>query len=274
MYRDTLCKNWYILEGDAQVTSVGHIAATMVHPRRILQEWVLGIVVSGSRTIMTANEEGYLTSGDYFLLPPNQLHCGIEEDCHDVYYIHFKMKGTKTNPPHELSSNRIVLPIYGHLPKNIDLTQVFRYLNEYYYSSPLVSEHYLNVQVQSILYQISFYMQKKKVWTSSSRLDGDDIIEFIYDNFKEELNYRVFEEKFNLSYRQLNKIFKAQFDTTIKQKIIDIRIQHAFNLLTQGASISTAASESGFKDYFYFIKCFKRVKNITPNELRKKYINT
>lgn len=53
--------------------------------------------------------------------------------------------------------------------------------------------------------------------------------------------------------------------------VINQRIEFAYIQLVDGKSIEESASESGFEDYFYFIKAFKKHWGITPGELRKKY---
>ena len=55
------------------------------------------------------------------------------------------------------------------------------------------------------------------------------------------------------------------------QMVINQRIEFAYTQLVDGKSIEESASESGFEDYFYFIKAFKKHWGITPGELRKKY---
>jgi len=116
-------------------------------------------------------------------------------------------------------------------------------------------------------------MQKRKVWTTRNNNLGDEILKYISNHLSQKLDYRSFEENFQLSYRQLNVIFKKQFKTTIRQKVIEIRINNSFNLLMQGESIAYAAENSGMNDYFYFLKCFKKIKGISPNELKKKYFS-
>lgn len=76
------------------------------------------------------------------------------------------------------------------------------------------------------------------------------------------LNYVDFEKEFNLSYHQLNNIIKRKYKTTIKQIIIEQRNQHVFDLLMLGESTSIAAANSGFTDYFYFLKAFKRQEKL------------
>lgn len=269
MYNNS-CGQWYWLKGSPTVKEVGHIITKNIHPDRVLPFWVLGAVAAGRRTIKVGNDIAYLTTGDYFLLPPNVRHCGIEEDDHDVYFIHFFMEGLSKAPPLKINTNDIILSIFGQLPNDINLLQYFNYIYEQF-KLKAVSNYFLKIQLISILYQISFYSQKMRTWINHNNKKADNIMDFIYRHYTEKLDSIRLEKEFGISYRQLNNIFKRKYNTTIKQKIIELRIQNAYDLLIQGESIANAAIKSGFNDYYYFLKSFKKIKKLTPSELRKKY---
>ena len=74
--------NWYLLEGSPNIISLGRLKTTNFHPDRILPFWILGIVIKGQRTIVVGDCSCKLTSGDFFLLPANIRHHGIEIDDH------------------------------------------------------------------------------------------------------------------------------------------------------------------------------------------------
>ncbi|GGG22641.1 AraC family transcriptional regulator [Paenibacillus abyssi] len=261
---------WFRLKSDAEIEMIGRISAHNKHPNRILPCWVLGIVHAGERTVKVGKHKGRLTIGEYFLLPPNTFHSGIEEDLHDVSFIHFQMRGEAMEIPQQIDSSMISLPIYGKLPKDSDIYKTFQYVHDQY-RSELVGNHFLNIQLQAILYQLSFYMQKRRILNKRNNKLGDDLFQFVLSNLTEELTAEVFERRFGLSYRQLNIIFKRQFNTTIKQKVIELRVDQAFNMLMLGESIAVAAEKSGFKDYFYFLKCFKKIKSFTPKDMKKNF---
>jgi AraC-like DNA-binding protein len=261
---------WYRLNGEATIETFGRISAHSKHPNRILPHWVLGIVHSGERTVKVGSKFGHLTVGEYFLLPPNIPHIGVQEDIHDVSFVHFEMSGEVMGEPPRIDSDIIALPIYGIMPKDIDLMKNFQYIYDQY-RSEVVGNRFLHIQLQAILSQMSFHMQKRHIFKNRNDKLNDEIFQFILTNLIEELSSEVFEQKFALSYRQLNIIFKKQFKTTIKQKIIELRIDQAYNMLMLGESIAGTAEKSGFKDYFYFLKCFKKIKSFTPKEMKRNY---
>jgi AraC-like DNA-binding protein len=262
---------WFRLNGDIKIETFGRISAHNKHPNRILPYWVLGIVHSGERTVNVGNKHyGRLTVGEYFLLPQNTPHNGVQEDIHDVSFVHLEMSGEVIGAPTRINSDIIALPIYGVMPKDIDLMKNFQYIY-HQYRSEIVSDHFLNIQLQAILSQMSFYMQNRHLFNNRNDKLSNEIFRFILTNLIGELSSGIFEQQFAMSYRQLNIIFKKQFKTTIKQKVIELRIDQAFNMLMLGESITGAAEKSGFKDYFYFLKCFKKIKSFTPKEMKRNY---
>jgi AraC-like DNA-binding protein len=269
---NTMEKNadWYLLEGDAVIDMMGRVSTSNLHPSRQVSFWVLGVVCAGKRSIKVGDSILHLTTGDYFLLPPHVHHSGVEIDSHNVYFIHFYMKGTKQPVAAPFIKDVILLPICGQLPKNTDLFQFIDYMDKQY-QLDYVGNDFLNIHVKALLYQISVFMQRKSMGFNQSNLRADQLLQFITDRYMLELNADVFEKEFHLTYRQLNHIFKKQFQTTIKQKIIDLKMQHAFNLLINGESVTSVVAQTGFTDYFYFLKCFKSKKGITPKQLQKKY---
>lgn len=66
------------------------------------------------------------------------------------------------------------------------------------------------------------------------------------------------------------KLFTAQFQTTPKQFIIDLRIQKAKQLLSEGVLKINAVSElCGFSNPYHFCRVFKEKTGCTPTEYMK-----
>lgn len=261
---------WVSLYGDIKVQEVGHLVTTNIHPDRVMPYWVIGFLKSGQRTIRVGEHSLYLYAKDYFILPPFVRHQGISEDKHDVFFMHFKANVGNIEPITEIQSDKILLPLSGRLPDVIDFITYVEFLTEQY-NNHLISDDFLNRSLKNILSLLSFCFQKSYVWKDKSNSLAQDIMRFISENYQNELNAGSFESKFKLTYRQLNNVFKKTYLVPIKQKVINIRIQNARDLLIAGESIQTAASNSGFYDYFYFLKAFKKEKGMTPKQLQEKY---
>lgn len=74
----------------------------------------------------------------------------------------------------------------------------------------------------------------------------------------------------NISEVYFRKLFSKHFGISPKQLIIDLRIQKAKQLLSEGAwSISVIAEQCGFANPYHFCRLFKQRTGITPSEYRK-----
>ena len=74
----------------------------------------------------------------------------------------------------------------------------------------------------------------------------------------------------NMSEVYFRKLFTKYFKTSPKQFVIDIRLQKAKQLLTEGVSNISAISEMcGFSNPYHFCRTFKQHTGRTPSEYRK-----
>ena len=93
-------------------------------------------------------------------------------------------------------------------------------------------------------------------------------IEKEYQNPK--LSNAELAEKCNISEVYFRKIFTENYKTTPKQFIVDIRINKAKQLLSDGfLNIGAVAEECGFSNQFHFCRLFKEKTGITPTEYMK-----
>lgn len=71
----------------------------------------------------------------------------------------------------------------------------------------------------------------------------------------------------NISEVHFRKLFKENFDKSPKQYILDMRIQKAKQLLSDGMfKISAISRECGFSDQYHFSRIFKQKTGMTPTE--------
>ena len=266
--------SWYSLENMPSIITLGRLKTTNVHPDRILPFWVLGVVIKGQRTIVVGDYSEKLTSGDFFLLPANKRHCGIKTDDHDVLFFHFDMKGEESAPNISgISPDKALLPLFGNTPKERAFFQNIIGLHTQYVNK-FTSAAYLNTQFFALLQQLSISCQISYAYPNYEHDTALKLFNYINDHFTENICADDLEKEFFLSYRHLNLLFKLRYGCSIYHMVLNQRIEFAHIQLVNGKSIEESALESGFQDYFYFIKAFKKRWGITPGELRKKYFSS
>ena len=102
------------------------------------------------------------------------------------------------------------------------------------------------------------------------------IDQYVTERVTEKIYISELTEKFFLSKNALYRLFREEFGTTVNEFILSKRLELARALLSQHDSmnVTEVASRSGFSDYNYFIRIFKKHYGTTPLKYRKKSIST
>jgi len=95
------------------------------------------------------------------------------------------------------------------------------------------------------------------------------VMQYIRDNYKEDLSLSSLSVKFGLSEKYLSSLFKKTSEITISQYLKNVRIEKAKELLTATSiNLQRIAFLCGYSDYFYFSKVFKKTMGLTPRQYR------
>ena len=104
----------------------------------------------------------------------------------------------------------------------------------------------------------------------SYEIGFDLISEYIDSHYFEELTVEKLAAMCNMSHSTFSMNFYRRYNMTCKEYITATRINAAENmLLFSSHDISFIAREVGYTDCSYFIRCYKKLKGITPKQARK-----
>ena len=245
---------WFRLTGEAHVEIVDKFSGGNVHPDRVMAQWVLVLMINGTRTFRIYGEDHVVHGGEFFLLPPYVRHYGLQYDQHEAYFAHFQAEGAESPPPAELDPGHILLPLWGQVPLELSCFDLMEYA-ACHRAPPFFSESFLSSQIQAILYQLSLAMQKKKLWSKRENRMALRILRYIDNN----------------KGRQLQN---QDYGVTIKQMQGILRVDQAKRMLSSGHTISETSAACGFEDYFYFLKVFKSKTGMTPSQYQEAYPDT
>jgi len=93
------------------------------------------------------------------------------------------------------------------------------------------------------------------------------MLEYIQDNFHEELTLEEFAAKNNFSYHYVSKLVKKSFGISFTELLARCRVDYACSLLSgREHSITQIAGMSGFGSIRNFNRVFLRVTGLTPTE--------
>lgn len=97
---------------------------------------------------------------------------------------------------------------------------------------------------------------------------------YVEEHYTEAVKLQEVAEYVGLAPSYLSSLFKKQVKKSLVEYLTYIRIQNAKQLLIdRNRNIADIADEVGFVDEKYFIKRFKKVTGLTPNEYRKLFGN-
>ncbi|CAG7600376.1 Protein-glutamate methylesterase/protein-glutamine glutaminase [Paenibacillus solanacearum] len=95
------------------------------------------------------------------------------------------------------------------------------------------------------------------------------IVDYVSKHFRERLSVQEVSRRFYIHPNYLSHLFKKEMRVNFTKYLTDIRMEHASKLLLgTGLSVGEVAEQSGYDDYFYFAKLFKKHTGLTPSEFR------
>jgi transcriptional regulator GlxA family with amidase domain len=98
--------------------------------------------------------------------------------------------------------------------------------------------------------------------------------DFIEKHYGDELYVNKIAEKFNMSNRNFIRRFTLATGNTPLEYIQRVRVEAAKRLLEKGkVGIEQICLKSGYEDFNFFRKVFKRHTGLSPMEYRRKYCN-
>ena len=98
------------------------------------------------------------------------------------------------------------------------------------------------------------------------------IMKYINTYYNENITLRDVANIVNLNPNYISQLFKKSAGTTFSHYLTNLRITNAKKLLTTtDISINEISVKTGFNDYFYFLKIFKKYTGHTPSEYRNHF---
>ena len=83
---------------------------------------------------------------------------------------------------------------------------------------------------------------------------------------------KEFSEACGVSESYFKRLFKEQFGVPPKKYVVQLRINHACELLrTERYSVTQIATICGFSDIYFFSRQFKEYMGVSPTVFVKKY---
>ena len=127
------------------------------------------------------------------------------------------------------------------------------------------------IKVRSLLLDV-LYQYFNILYYKEPYKDADPrirrVISYIYENYTSRITVDDLASLVGLNTSYLGTVFRNSTGYHIRDFINRIRVNNAENLIISGnITLKEAAAKSGFDDFFYFSKVFKKIKGYPPSKV-------
>ncbi|NBC84137.1 MAG: helix-turn-helix domain-containing protein [Bacteroidetes bacterium] len=235
----------------------------------------------------------YLSPDVLIIIPPNTpFSTGIDGEVTDEKHDQYDLVGNWIRSRSEEKScimNAKILHLFIHfnLGSQLDHTRADIYrleisneqvqLVEHIIDKLLVEGTSFDIQTSLDIYQLilSGVNQLPPDAFETRKMDSRlfFLLDFIEDNVDQNLQNELLAGKMNMATNAFTRFFREQMQSSPQEYVRQLRIARACDLLGHSTlTIDEIADNCGFSDRFHFSKVFKKIKDISPAEYKKKYI--
>ncbi len=230
------------------------------------------LVLSGKLTITTESETYHLLEDDIILINSNQLH-EIQSNDNIVAVLQIKLsffkEWLKESTYFQCNSS-----VYHNKSRFWELKRIIAQLINVNYNGGESND----LLTLSLAYNLLHELMKdfksydiKAIDNNSKNLKRlRNIIQYLNDNYTENITLNMIAEREYLSTSYLSHFFEKNMRVSFFNYLTEIRMNHAVNdLLTTTSTIEQIAANNGFANCRYFVSCFKKQFGMLPKDYRK-----
>lgn len=253
----------------------------------------INIITKGSATHYIENNAIEAPCGSVFVIPPFCNHGYNSTERTDIFHIllhpnfitqyttemqkNLKGFGFLFNVEPMLRYNTKIMRFLKLTKQNLDLLQPRFDTLAQYTNTKVPNKHamqkFLTLNIIAELCSLSYLTVPRLKEDALNPYENEllDIVNYINDNHKSNINFHELANRYALSYSTFYRQFTALIKMSPIQYQLSLKINDAIQLISAGEKSLTAISqESGFFDVSHFSKAFKKYKGISPNEYIKK----
>lgn len=246
--------------------------------------YLVMIVTKGGGTHTIDLKKYDVKPGSVFFMSPSEVHSWKLESDTDGYILFFN---TQFYLMDFKARNLFDLPFFNHSNKirsevlTMDQLLEFKTIMENILKeSASLSIHQnriLRAYLDIVLLKLAvvFHSKEKKETERSTNVIIPKLEALIEQCFIQHYPVSFYASELNLSVQQLNSITKNYLNKTVVEMIHERMIAEAKRLLVYSTfTVTEIAYQLNFNDNSYFNRFFKKEESVTPEQFRKRFINT
>lgn len=224
-------------------------------------------ILNGSLEFHLNGEKFTADAGDLVTVNSAQIHAfyPITEEV-DYYFLVANDKFFRTNSLYADTT---------YFAKKIHTEQA-QHLFEEIIKETNRADEYSTISAVSVLMSLFIYLNRHHTYprepqelSEQKKLSlARNTLVYLQEHFKERLTVEQIAEAMHFSKSYLSHTFKELTHLSLIEYINILRCKHAKVLISEGTSITDAASECGFSNISYFTRVFKKTMGHLPSEVK------
>jgi len=221
----------------------------------IRRYYLIHYILSGKGTYSVGGRTYNLSQGQFFLIYPDEITTYTADESEPWTYVWVGFTGALAK-----RLDRLDEPV-GELPRSLFLN-LLTMLQKDFPEWNNMREEYL----VTVIYRIfaSLFAQ-----TVSENHRAQRIKTLIDSSYMRDISVQSIADGMWVDRRYLSRLFKRNYNMSIKEYIISVRIDNAARFLSEGYSVGESCEMCGYKDRSNFSKMFYRKYGVWPSE----YVN-
>lgn len=271
----------FILEKRLKYNLTGKFQApssNWIHFTRYMEDYELIVVTQGVAYIQLEQSRFEVKKGQFLLCAPGVIQSGYKKSDCAFYWMHFTSQNQVGVQRDESiykkeEMDTIYIPEYGNIENPQKLVVMMKQLQDNvrsYYNS--LHNDYVCTTILSEIYSQNRAKENQENTDLKKKQLFYDIKDYIKWNLNQDIKVEEIAEHFGYNRRYLSYLFQSIAGVTLKQYMMQERIELAkFLLCDTNIYINEVAYQSGFQDVHNFMKVFKKSVGLTPTQYRNTY---
>lgn len=224
-------------------------------------------ILNGKGWYEINNNRYNLEQGQGFLIPPKVETVYRADQKEPWSYIWIAFHGQSVEPLLESMGLSVHFPIFTYSGQ-ADFKQMFLDVLQEPKEDLYLQQMRL---LYTFLHEISLDLKTAaKVPGSNRQVYLKKATQFIRLQLHEYITVSSIAEHVGIDPNYLNRIFKKEYNVSVKEYILNMKIEAAKEMLKEkGTEIKYAANAVGYPDAFAFSRIFKQKTGLSPSEYRK-----
>ena len=215
----------------------------------------LTLLIKGNLHYIVDGEHFYLSDGDALYVESGTY----TERLYDNKYADYVSFNFKTHASGEFFKTGVI--------KNCITPEIKSLINLCDINNSFKSENFIDKE--KCITSLILYVLKEKLTTTPENKTVILIKKYIEDNINKQISLNEIGDALFFSPAYCDILFKKQTGMSIIAYAISQKIELAKKLISEGAPLKIASIATGFNDYNYFSRLFKRKTGYSPQHYKK-----